>query len=214
VIGIDLWDEDPAGDVPTQNDELDLDTGLGNRAQNFPVLYHVFYDQSAITVSGVLHSRPNRAYFIDLYADSVGSLAESGQGEKFLRTIVVKTDVNGDALFDIFAPGFLPADYFLTATATPVAPAPFGDTSEFSPLLAIEDPNGAMAAGLAATAASADASVVTEAPPPAGRLASDQTTRPAIHPHTYRPRAGHSRAGLAAAARAGHGHPGLLRWFR
>jgi len=59
---------------------------------------------------------------------------QSGQGTTYLRSMTVKTDAFGDAEIHHRHARIVPVGYFLTATATTAATAPYGDTSEFSPV--------------------------------------------------------------------------------
>jgi hypothetical protein len=119
------------------NDDLDTDAGP-NGLQNYPVLIAA----SNNYVEGVLNSRKNRSYIIDLYSSPTAANPESGQGTYYLRSLIVKTDAYGDAPFTFYLSQGVPTGYFLTATATTIANAPYGDTSEFSPVVEMEGYGG------------------------------------------------------------------------
>jgi hypothetical protein len=121
------------------NDDLDKDAGP-NGLQNFPVL--IWADNNS--VEGVLNSKPNRTYIIDLYASPTAANAESGQGTYYLRSFTVKTDAQGDADFYVYLSQGISTGQFLTATATTIASAPYGDTSEFSPVVQVEGSGGGL----------------------------------------------------------------------
>jgi hypothetical protein len=133
-LAIDLVTNDEGSDF---NDDLDVDAGP-NGGQNFPVLIFA----SGNYVEGVLNSRRNRTYIIDLYSTPAAANPESGQGTTYLRSFTVKTDAHGDAAFNIYLNQGLLAGHFMTATATTIANAPYGDTSEFSPVVEVEEFNG------------------------------------------------------------------------
>lgn len=82
----------------TVNDALDADTG-GNGLQNAPVLTSAVLSGGLATISGSLHSTPNRAFTIELYANSALEPANHGEAEALLSRFVVSTDVAGDATF-------------------------------------------------------------------------------------------------------------------
>jgi hypothetical protein len=119
-LGIDL-----GHDGVTPNDPDDSDYG----AQNFPVL-------GAITtgnpthIQGVLHSTPSKDFDIDFFANPACTSfpREFLEGQTFLGSTTVTTDVSGVATFDVMFPIFTESGTRFSATATD----PVGQTSEFS----------------------------------------------------------------------------------
>jgi CSLREA domain-containing protein len=120
-LGIDLI---PFG--PTPNDEDDGDTGA-NELQNFPVITEATTDGSSTTVEGMLNSRPNTTYRIEIFSSPACDPSGFGEGRTFRTAVNVTTDASGDAPFTANA-GAVPEGQVITATATD----PNGNTSEFS----------------------------------------------------------------------------------
>lgn len=115
----------------TPNDALDADVGP-NRLQNHPVLTNVIHIAGVTTLHGKLSSAPDQTYAIDVYANGSVDPSGFGEGEIFLGSISVDTDINGQVNFTFEAQGEYARSFF-TATATDLAT---GDTSEFSPWIA------------------------------------------------------------------------------
>jgi hypothetical protein len=120
---------DLGGDGPTANDPLDADAGP-NGLQNAPVLTAVTAVPSAVVITGVLNSRPNTLYRIELYAALVPGPFGGGTGVLSLGFVTVQTDAQGNAPFSFTqsAGGGIGAGIQFAATATDAA----GNTSEFS----------------------------------------------------------------------------------
>ena len=134
ILGNNIWDNydlgiDLEGDGVTANDPLDVDTGA-NQFQNYPELWWaVTGPPSASTViSGVLDSTPSTSFGIEFFYSELPDLSGSGEGQHYLGSGEVSTDIGGWATFVITVPGTIPAASFVTATATD----PSGNTSEFS----------------------------------------------------------------------------------
>jgi titin len=68
---------------------------------------------SSTTVAGTLHSQPNTTYTIDFYAS-----ASPGQGQRYLRSIMITTDASGDATISAVLAAASASGEWLTATAT------------------------------------------------------------------------------------------------
>jgi parallel beta-helix repeat protein len=117
-----------------ENDPLDADTGP-NQLQNHPVLF-VAAAGMHTRVAGTLHSRPGAAYLVDFYANSTIDASGHGEGERYLGSITVVTDAQGNSSFDWMLPAATAPTEWITATATH---ADFGDTSEFSQALLADD---------------------------------------------------------------------------
>jgi len=121
-LGIDL-----AGDGITPNDSLDSDQGP-NLRQNYPVLTRAAASASQLTVTGSLHSAPNKTYLIDFYSNTAPTTTGYGEGEAYVGTLSVTTDGGGNVAFSATLPTVGTALRYITATATD----PAGNTSEFS----------------------------------------------------------------------------------
>jgi hypothetical protein len=98
----------------------------GNLDQPAPVLTAATSDGSSTTVSGTLSSTPNSTFTIELFANSVND--PSGSGERFLGSVQVTTDADGNASFTVTFAFAVDPGMFLTATATDSA----HNTSRFS----------------------------------------------------------------------------------
>jgi CSLREA domain-containing protein len=120
-LGIDL-----AANGVTTNDTDDPDTGPNN-LQNFPVVTSVTKGSSTV-VEGTLNSTPSTTFHLDFYSSSACDASGNGEGRKYLGSLQVTTNSDGDASFDDTVPGDAPAAHVVTATATD----PNGNTSEFS----------------------------------------------------------------------------------
>jgi hypothetical protein len=133
-LGINLLPP-PVGteDGSTANDVCDTDPGA-NRLQNFPDLLLATSDGQSTHISGTLNSLPNQVFEIDFFANVSADPAGFGEGEFFLGTVSLSTDTACQGAFDVVIPlGTL--GLWLTATATDAA----GNTSEFSPALAVQE---------------------------------------------------------------------------
>jgi len=124
-IGIDLA---PAG--PTLNDAGDADSGP-NGLQNQPVITAAESSGGVTTITGILDGTPDTPFRIELFAATENAIG-TAQPTEFLRDVVVVTDGNGPASFQLTLSPPLGIGTQVTATATSLANAP-GDTSEFAP---------------------------------------------------------------------------------
>jgi hypothetical protein len=109
----------------TPNDPDDPDTG-SNNLQNFPTLTSVI---GGLFIEGALDSIASSDFILDFYASPVCDPSGNGEGEVYLGSQPVTTDVNGDIAFTAHLLGDLQDGWVVTATATDVG----GSTSEFSP---------------------------------------------------------------------------------
>jgi autotransporter-associated beta strand protein len=98
-----------------------------NNFQNYPVLVTAF-PGSSTAASGTLNALPNATFTLDFYANATPDPSGFGQGQRYLGSTQVVTDVLGNASFSEVTLGASSAGEWLTATATDSA----GDTSEFS----------------------------------------------------------------------------------
>jgi Calx-beta domain len=132
-LGIDLGGCCPYNS-PTLNDHLDGDTGPNNY-MNAPQINRVASPagSSTTTVSGLLHSVPNRTYTIELFASDTCTFTSYGPGQRLIRSFHVTTDGNGNGFFTETVP-FLPVGTIVTGTAT----FELEGTSEFSMCKAAE----------------------------------------------------------------------------
>lgn len=126
-LGVDLLG--PGGSFGvTPNDSLDADVG-GNGLQNYPDVAAARVVGSSIHVFGSLHSEPLEPYTLEFFASPSCDASGFGEGKVFLGSIEVGTDSAGNAPFGTFFPATVPADSFVTSTATNETT---GATSEFS----------------------------------------------------------------------------------
>ncbi len=116
------------------NDDGDADYGPNN-GQNYPVLKSAMSANQTITIEGVLDSEPNRQYRVEFFRNDKCGDFGNGEGKTFLGDASFKTDGAGHAVINFSAPAAAAGDFF-TATAT----SPSGDTSEFSPCVALGAP--------------------------------------------------------------------------
>ncbi|MCA9900697.1 MAG: CSLREA domain-containing protein [Ardenticatenaceae bacterium] len=119
-LGIDL-----GGDGPTPNDKGDLDEGANGR-QNTPVLIRAVPTDGELLVEGILNSRPNSSYQIELYASESCHASGFGEGESWLGSATVVTDGAGNGSFATAVPTTI-SNAAITALATGS-----DGTSEFS----------------------------------------------------------------------------------
>jgi parallel beta-helix repeat protein len=122
LLGIDL---DPLG--VTANDAGDADGGPNN-LQNFPVLTSVSQNGGQVTITGTLNSVPLHNYTIDFYGNGSCDPTGFGEGERYLGSTGVSTDLAGNASFTVTLSTPI-ANVRVTATA---AENVGGSTSEFS----------------------------------------------------------------------------------
>jgi hypothetical protein len=144
-LGINLYDGvNVPPDSVTPNDGGDSDTGP-NDLQNYPMITSVVPGASTTHVEGLLNSKSSTTFDIDLFSAACQPRPHDFvQGETFLGTLQVTTDVNADASFATDVPFVLGPNDIVTATATD----PNGNTSEFSQRIVFSlDPAFGPAAG-------------------------------------------------------------------
>lgn len=129
-LGIDL-----GGDGPTANDGADADTGP-NQIQNFPLLTFALTSSDATTIGGTLDSTAGEVFQIDFFLISTSDLSSSGESQRYLGSATIEVDATGHGDFFITLPLPVPADQFITATATDAG----DNTSEFSPAVQVGGP--------------------------------------------------------------------------
>jgi len=121
-LGIDLKDD---GVTPNNN----CDTGFGpNNLQNFPVLTKAVVVGASTRVLGTLNSKASTTYQLDFYSNDACDPSGNGEGQNYLGSGMVTTDVSCNGSFDVTLPVAASAQGRVTATATD----PGGNTSEFS----------------------------------------------------------------------------------
>ncbi|MHC4112214.1 MAG: tail fiber domain-containing protein, partial [Planctomycetota bacterium] len=131
-LGIDL-----RGDGVTPNDEGDVDTGANN-LQNYPLLLSVQSDGvGVVDIEGILDSTADSVFLLEFFDNTTGDPTGFGEGEKFIGRANVLTDSDGFAYFVVSFSATVPLGHVITSTAT----ADDGSTSEFSPWVAVEEPN-------------------------------------------------------------------------
>jgi hypothetical protein len=136
-LGIDLSPTQPGGVTP--NDPLDADTGPNN-LQNFPVLTSVTVPDastggSGTHVRGTLSSAPSTTYLLEFFTNTECDPTGMGEGRTWFASASVATNASGVANFDLTVNPPHPGTH-VTATATD----PAGNTSEFSPCIALREP--------------------------------------------------------------------------
>jgi hypothetical protein len=131
-LGIDL-----RGNGVTPNDEGDVDTGVNN-LQNYPLLLSVQSDGvGVVDIEGILDSTADSVFLLEFFDNTTGDPTGFGEGEKFIGRTYVTTDSDGFAYFVVSFSATVPLGHVITSTAT----ADDGSTSEFSPWVAVEEPN-------------------------------------------------------------------------
>ena len=98
-----------------------------NELQNAPVIV-LAQPGSTTRVGGVLHSSRG-SFTIDFYANSDPDPTGHGEGERWLGSRTVNTDVSGNAYFEFDLGAATSSSEWITATATQGGT---GHTSEFS----------------------------------------------------------------------------------
>lgn len=123
ALGIDLNSDFAV----TANDAGDYDTGA-NGLQNFPLITDATVTLTNTTVQGMLNSRTNTTYQIDVFANQFADASGNGEGQQFLGGTTLTTGADSNGTFSVTLP-VAAIGGKITATATD----PFGNTSEFSP---------------------------------------------------------------------------------
>ena len=136
-LGIDV-----GGDGVGFNDLFDADiqedSGFEDATPNYPTVIGVDFKFST-TIEGIHHSTPDSGFRLEFFSNQECDPSGFGEGEHYLGFTHVTTDAEGNARIEVTFEEDVPADHFITATATNMA----GSTSEFSPcaaFTAIEDP--------------------------------------------------------------------------
>ena len=125
-------DNEPVG--PSPNDPLDTDQGP-NENQNRPVVRSAIASNNQIAIVGELRSAPGLSYRVEFFHNAACHESGLGEGRTFLGFAEVATQADGTGAIVTSLASNLSSG-FVTATAT----APDGNTSEFSPCIAMGVP--------------------------------------------------------------------------
>ncbi len=101
---------------------------LGANNQQAPPLPDEADPGANTSVTGTFHSAANNTYTLDFYANTAPDASGHGEGRRYLGSLTVTTDANGNTGYSGTLPGASSLGEYLTATATDAA----GDTSPFS----------------------------------------------------------------------------------
>ena len=147
LLGIELGSFPQGPDGVTPNDPGDADSGA-NGLQNFPTIESASTAFGTVAVRGLLGSEPFSSYRVELFASAECDPSGHGEGRSFLGSVLVSTDVNGDAAFEVTLSRAVEVGAAVTATATNVATSA---TSEFGPCTTVtgRGRSGGPKAGLA-----------------------------------------------------------------
>ncbi len=148
VLGIDL-----GADGVTPNHAFGVFPSGPNNFQNYPVLASATCSNGGVLVQGsITNSAAATAAHLEFFANVACDPAGFGQGQTFLGTADVTTDLSGGATFNAVFANVDLVDKFITATASDTS----SNTSEFSaciPVLANQPPTiSQCAASMTATA--------------------------------------------------------------
>jgi titin len=127
-------------DTIRRNSIVGHDNGLGirlinggNHDQAAPDLTAASSDGSTLTVAGSLTSAPNTTFTVEIFVNSACNPSGYGEGERFVASLGVATDPDGNASFSLTVAISIDPGQFVAATATD----PAGNTSAFSVCLTI-----------------------------------------------------------------------------
>lgn len=146
-LGIDLLEAGVPGTGVTANDALDADSGA-NGLQNYPALTAATTNAGTqLVVAGSLVGAANSYYRIEFYANASPDASGYGEGQTYLGYANVATDGAGNATINATLSTNVAAGVSIsaTATATNAGYGSFGNTSEFSAVIAATPPNSAPA---------------------------------------------------------------------
>ena len=110
------------------NGGLGIQLGNANNNQAFPTLTTATRSAAGAVISGTLSSSPNTTFAIDFFANSAADPSGFGEGQIYLGSASVTTDLSGAATFTTSFALAPAGQQFISATATD----PIGDTSQFS----------------------------------------------------------------------------------
>ncbi len=110
-------------------------SGGANGSPGIPDIDYVTSSGSGTTVSGQLTEIAESQFRIEIFANENCDASGFGEGEAFLGSFVVESDVSGNADFNEPVPGPVPDEWVVTATATDLST---NSTSEFSACAAVD----------------------------------------------------------------------------
>ncbi len=119
-------------DDVTPNDPGDTDVG-GNLLLNFPVLFGAQSMGSATNISGTLNSEVSKTFGIELFLNDALDPTGHGEGQTYLTTITVTTNITGDVNFTTTLSQSMNSNQYVTATTIDTV----GNTSEFSAAITV-----------------------------------------------------------------------------
>jgi hypothetical protein len=99
-----------------------------NDLQNYPVITNAAGYGASTIVQGTLNSLPSQNYFVDVYASPTADPSGYVEGQTYLGTAGVTTDISGNGGFALTNNAANFSGQYITTTAT----SDGGDTSEFS----------------------------------------------------------------------------------
>ncbi len=144
-LGIDL---DNNG-TPNLNDPNDTDSGA-NRLQNFPNIYAVKTVGSTTKIGGQFNGTPSTNFQLDFFSSdgcNAGVPNNYGEGQNFVGSTSISTDIFGNTAFGYTAPSAIPGGKYVTATATKKIGSAPAETSEFSLCMLVNSAKPALTNG-------------------------------------------------------------------
>jgi hypothetical protein len=102
--------------VTNLDEPTDLDTGPNNE-NNLPRFDAATLENGRAHLTGKMEGEPNATYFLDFYANKNPDPSGYGEGQHYVSTATVKTDLLGTATLDFT----LPADAYVTRGVTVTA---------------------------------------------------------------------------------------------
>src|SRR3990167_5928257 len=129
-LGIDL---DNNGTV-NLNDPGDGD-GAANRLQNFPNIFGVRNIGGVTKIGGQFNSTPSTSFRLEFFSSdgcNAGAPNNFGEGQTFLGSLDVSTDIFGNTAFGYSHSSAVAGNKYITATATKKIGSTASETSEFS----------------------------------------------------------------------------------
>lgn len=100
-----------------------------NNLQNYPVLTTAIGGGTSSSIQGTLNSLPSTSFLIQFFTNQIPDPSGFGQGQTSIGSTRVTTDASGNTPITFAPLNSLPANIWVTATATNTST---GDTSEFS----------------------------------------------------------------------------------
>ncbi|MEM7221161.1 MAG: DUF4347 domain-containing protein, partial [Pseudomonadota bacterium] len=116
VVGNSIYDNDQLGiDLvgTTTNDVQDVDFGVANDGQNYPLITSAEAQSTSTRIVGTLNTNPSTTIRIDFYA-----AGGANDAERHLGFTTVTTDGSGDASYDVNLAETTSGGEYVTAVAT------------------------------------------------------------------------------------------------